>query len=374
VAADPRRIVLAANSAWHIANFRSELIHALSARGFAPIAIAPPDPDHRLRALGIEQRDVGLSRSGLNPLADLRLLIGYRRILQRERPLAYLGFTIKPNIYGCYAAGMLGIPAIANISGLGTAFIRRGPLLWLVSTLYRIALRRAAVVFFQNPDDQALFLQRKLVRAAQARLIPGSGVDLKRFRPAPLPPGPVRFLFVGRLLGDKGVRELVAAARQVRRTHPDVQVQLLGPIDGDNRTGITCSEVESWVAEGVIEYQGETDDVRPFIADAAAMILPSYREGVPRSLLEGAAMGRPLIVTDVPGCREVVEDGVTGFLCRARDPASLALAMGRLADLPAAERYRMGSAARAKIEKGFSEERVIEAYLNAIGEVGAPRS
>jgi glycosyltransferase involved in cell wall biosynthesis len=367
-----RRIVLAANSAWHIANFRSELIRALGSRGYEVIAVAPPDSDDRLGGLGIRQIKVELSRSGLNPIADLGLLAAYRRILKRERPLAFLGFTIKPNIYGGLAARTLGIPAIANISGLGTAFIRRGPLLRLVSLLYHAALRRAAVVFFQNPDDLALFVQRRLVRPGQARLLPGSGVDLKRFEVSPLPAG-LTFLFVGRMLGDKGVRELVAAAREVKQTHPEIRVQLLGPFDEDNRTAISRPDLQAWVDEEAVEYLGETDDVRPYIAAASAMILPSYREGLPRSLLEGAAMGRPLIATDVPGCREVVQAG-TGFLCRVRDSTSLAEAMRRFIALSVDERRAMGCAAREMVEQRFSEEQVINAYLEAIGEVVASRS
>jgi glycosyltransferase involved in cell wall biosynthesis len=369
-----RRIVLAANSAWHVANFRPQLIRALTSRGYQVIVAAPADGDGRLAALGVRQVEIDLSRSGLNPIADLRLLAAYGRILKRERPLAFLGFTIKPNIYGCTVCRLLGIPAVPNVTGLGTAFIRRGPLLWLVSALYRVALRRAEVVFFQNPDDRALFLDRGLVKPAQARLLPGSGVDLKRFAASPLPEGPVTFLFVGRILGDKGVHELVEAARVVHRSHPDVRVRLLGPIDGDNRTAISRAELAGWVGEGIVDYLGETDDVRPFVAEATAMVLPSYREGLPRSLLEGAAMGRPLIATDVPGCREVVEEGVNGFLCRVRDPASLADAMQRFIALSPDARQAMGSAARAMVERRFSEEHVIAAYLEAIEDIAAARS
>jgi glycosyltransferase involved in cell wall biosynthesis len=294
--------------------------------------------------------------------------------MKRLRPVAYLGFTIKPNIYGCLAAARAGIPAIANISGLGTVFIRRGPLLALVTRLYRRALRRAAVVFFQNPDDRQLFLENRLVRPGQARLLPGSGVDLDRFRPVPLPDGRPIFVFIGRLLGDKGVRELVAAARRVRAKRADVTIQLLGPLDEGNRTAIARDELDRWVAEGTVDYLGETDDVRPFVEQATAVVLPSYREGLPRSLLEAGAMARPLVATDVPGCREVVEHGVNGFLCRVRDPGSRGEAMLELAELPPERRTAMGLESRRKIEQRFSEAVVIAAYLDALGEVGGPRS
>jgi len=371
-----RRVVLAANSSWNIVNFRAGLIRRLKSEGYEPFVLAPSDSatEARKHDLGVEWIAVDFERSGLNPFSDFALLLKYRKILKCLRPVAYLGFTIKPNIYGSIAAHARGIPVIANISGLGTVFIRRGLLMALVSSLYRFALRRAAVVFFQNPDDRALFIERRLVQPDNARLLPGSGVDLQHFSPIPLPEGPVTFLFIGRLLGDKGVRELAEAARALSRQQLQVRVQLLGPIDEGNRTSITRAEVERWVGDGVIEYLGDADDVRPFIAKATAVVLPSYREGLPRSLLEAGAMGRPLIATDVPGCREVVEDGVTGMLCAVRDPASLAQSMTRFAGLPKEERSAMGSASRRKIETKFSEDVVIGAYLDALGKLRAPGS
>ena len=371
----PRRVVLGGNSSWNIVAFRSGLIRALRQNGYEPIVIAPVDAaaEGRMTALGLERIVIEMERSGLNPFADLRLLLQYRRILRRLRPVAYLGFTIKPNIYGSVAARSAGVPAIPNISGLGTVFIKGGPLLGLVTALYRFALRHAPVVFLQNPDDRALFLERGLVRAGQARLLPGSGVDLDRFRPAPLPTGAITLLFIGRLLGDKGVRELIDAARIVKKDR-NIRIQLLGPLDVGNRTAVSRAELDRWIAEGLVDYLGETDDVRPFIAQATAVVLPSYREGLPRRLLEAAAMARPLIATDVPGCREVVEDGVNGFLCRANEPESLAQAMLRLAELSADRRSAMGSESRRKVEERFSESVVIAAYLDAIGEVSGSRS
>jgi len=183
----PRPVVLAANSAWNIVNFREGLIRALEHHGYAPIVIAPHDEaaESRMAALGVERIALPIDRSGLNPLTDFRLLLAYRRLLKRLRPAAFLGFTIKPNIYGCLAAGSLGIPAIPNVSGLGTAFIRPGPLQRLVTNLYRAAFRKAAVILFQNADDCRLFVERRIVPAARATVVPGSGVDLDRFGPAP---------------------------------------------------------------------------------------------------------------------------------------------------------------------------------------------
>jgi glycosyltransferase involved in cell wall biosynthesis len=322
-----------------------------------------------MRELDVKRIPIQIDRSGLNPWADLQLLGRYRNVLKRLRPAAYLGYTIKPNVYGSLVAGSLGIPAIPNVSGLGTAFIRNGALQQVVTRLYRLAFRRAPVVFFQNEEDRRLFVERRLVRSGQSRVIPGSGVDLNRFKPTPPADGPPTFLLVGRLLRDKGVGEFVEAARLLRRDIPRARFHLLGPIDEGNRTAIAKAELDSWVRGGVVEYLGTTDDVRPFIAAATAIVLPSYREGLPRSLLEAAAMERPLIATDVPGCREVVEDGSNGYLCRVRDPASLAAAMKRLAELSDEDRLAMGQAARRQVQEGFSEEFVIRAYLDVLAEL-----
>jgi glycosyltransferase involved in cell wall biosynthesis len=362
-----RTVVLAANSLWYITNFRTGLIRALVEAGYRPIVAGPPDAVHerRLAELGCGFEPVTIDRKGLNPLAELSLLLRYRRILRRLKPFAYIGFTIKPNIYGALAAPKLGVPVIANVSGLGTAFIRPGPLQYIATTLYRVAFRRVTV-FFENPDDRQLFIDRKILRAAQTRLVPGSGIDLEWFAVAPLPVGPPKFLLIARLIGDKGVREFVEAARAARRRVPGARFRILGELDEGNRTSIAPAELKAWLDEGVIEHLGETEDVRPFIADATAVVLPSYREGLPRSLLEGGAMGRPLIATDVPGCREVIDDSVNGFLCAPRDAASLAGTMERLAGLPADRRAAMGAAARRKVQEQFSEALVVRAYLDAL--------
>ena len=337
--------------------------------------IAPQDPaaDKRMRNLGVKRIEIEIDRAGLNPLADLKLLARYRRLLKRLRPAAYLGYTIKPNIYGSLAAASLGIPALPNVSGLGTAFIRGGRLQAIVTQLYRIGFRQAPVVFFQNDEDRRLFVDRRIVRPDQARVLPGSGVDLEHFAPAPLPGGPPTFLFIGRLLRDKGVVEFVEAARLLRPDHPDARFQLLGGLDEGNRTAIRQADIDSWVAEGVIEQLGTTDDVRPFIAAANAIVLPSYREGLPRSLLEAAAMARPLIASDVPGCRDVVDDGVNGYLCAARDAGSLAAAMRRLAQLPPAQQLAMGEAGRRRVQERYSESFVVSTYLDVLARLDAAK-
>ena len=371
-----RIVIIAANSAWNIANFRAGLIRGLKSAGYEPVAVAPPHSadDARLAELGIEKIDLNIDRSGMNPFADLRLLRDYRRIIKRVQPLAFLGFTIKPNIYGSMAASALGVPALPNVSGLGTAFIRGGPLQFIVTRLYRRAFAKVPLVFFQNPDDRQLFVTRRIVELERTRVLPGSGVDLERFAPAPLADGPVTFLLISRLLRDKGIFEYAEAAHSLRALLPEARFQLLGPIDQGNRTGIGRGDLDRWVADGVIEYLGSADDVRSHIAAASVIVLPSYREGLPRSLLEAAAMGRPLIATHVAGCREVVEDGVNGYLCNVRDPLSLAAAMNRFAKLAPEARAEMGAASRRKVQQGFSEEIVVRTYVNALDRLaGAQR-
>ena len=326
-----------------------------------------------MRQLGVRRIGIHLDRSGLNPFSDLKLLTVYRMLLKRLRPAAYLGYTIKPNIYGSIAAASLKIPAIPNVSGLGTTFMGSGPLRWIAILMYRFAFRRAAVVFFQNPEDMQLFVDLRIIESDRARLVPGSGIDLAQFQQVPLPLSAPVFLLIGRLLRDKGVVEFVAAARLVREEFPDARFQLLGPIDERNRSAIRAAELHSWIEEGSVEYLGATDDVRPYIAAASVIVLPSYREGLPRSLLEGAAMGRPLIAADVAGCREVVEDGVNGYLCAPRDKAALARAMRNMAALQVDERAAMGQSGRRRVQERFSERFVIDAYLEALAELASAR-
>jgi glycosyltransferase involved in cell wall biosynthesis len=361
-------LLISANSFWNIANFRGQLVEALVRAGY-PVWIAAPHVDLAwARAQGVEAIDIAIDRSGLNPVRDGVLWLDYLRLFRRTKPAFYLGFTAKPNIYGSLAAQLLGVASLPNVSGLGTAFMSDGPLARFVSLLYRIAFRRCPIVFFQNSDDRDLFVARKIVRSGQARILPGSGIDLAHFAPAPMPADidAPAFLFIGRLLGDKGVREFAEAARRIRAEKPGWRFQLLGDIDYGNRTGIGADELRQWVADGLIEHLGYSEDIRPHIAGASAIVLPSYREGLPRSLLEGAAMARPLIASDVPGNRQLVQHDVNGLLCEARDSGSLADAMLRFGSIALDRRVQMGLAGRALVEREYGVERVVTAYLDAL--------
>ena len=364
--------LISANAFWNIANFRSGLVEQLVGRGYRVVIAAPDHDPSWASSRGAESVGIVMDRSGLNPLRDILLLLNYWRLMQSYHPDFFLGFTAKPNIYGSMAARAARVVSVPNVSGLGTAFINPGPLAALVGLLYRLAFRACSIVFFQNPDDRDLFVARRIVRAEQARLLPGSGVDLEIFQPVPESGDAIRFLYVGRLLGDKGVREFVQAARLLKSEQPAWRFQLLGPIDEGNRSGIRQTELDQWLASGSIEYLGEAGDVRPHLAQATAVVLPSYREGLPRSLLEAAAMARPLIATDVPGNRHLVRDGVTGLLCEARDPHALAEAMRTMGEMSATERAAMGRAAREMVERDYDERHVIDAYLGALGQLAAP--
>lgn len=370
---DSPLVIVCANLAWNLVNFRSGLIKGLVKAGYRVLAVAPPDPEMeaRLRALGADFAAVQIDAMGLAPHRDLATFLALRRLIAEHRPAAWLSWTIKPNVYGSLAAGLAGVPAFPNVSGLGTAFIRRNLLTVVVRQLYRLGFRRAATVFFQNQDDRDLFVTGRMVRAGQARLLPGSGIDVAAWAPADMArPAPRHFLMLARVVADKGVREYVAAARLLRARWGDARFRLVGFLDVANRTAIAAEEVQGWVAEGLIEYLPPVDDVRPLVSKADFVVLPSYREGLSRVLLEAAALGRPIVTTDVPGCRDIVSDGVNGFLCAPRSAEALAGALERAAAVSDAEWAGMATAGRERVVAEFSEDRVVGLYLEALAAAG----
>jgi glycosyltransferase involved in cell wall biosynthesis len=371
------RVLICLNTAWNLVNFRAGLIRALVARGYDVVAVAPYD-NHapRLGTLGCRYVPLFMHNGGTHPGRDVLLLWRFVRLLARERPDVYLGYTVKPNVYGSLAAHWLGIPVINNIAGLGAVFIKDGWLVRVVRWLYRLALSKSAKVFFQNDDDRQLFVAGGLVRAEVTDLLPGSGVDLVRFAPVVVSgdAGRFRFLLIARMLWDKGVGEYVEAARLVRERWPQAECCLLGFVDAQNPSAITGAQMQTWVDQGVVKYLGVSDDVRTEIASADCVVLPSYREGTPRTLLEAAAMAKPIITTDAVGCREVVDDGVNGYLCKVRDASDLAAKMVQMLGLTAAQRAEMGRLGREKMVREFDEQIVIRKYLAAIDEIAARRA
>ena len=369
-------ILMTVNAAWNVWNFRRPVVNALLADGHRVTVLAPADdsvPD--LERLGCRFVPLDMSVKGLSPLEGPTLVRRFWRVFASDRPDVVLSYTIKNNLFGAMAARALGVPFIPNVTGLGTAFLSGGILRILAETLYRLAFRGLPIVFFQNEDDTQLFVGRGLVRPVQARLLPGSGIDLVHFAATdlPRPDQPPTFLMIGRLLRDKGVCEYVAAARQIRERRPDVRFQLLGASAAENRTAIDATTLDGWIAAGTIDYLGTTPDIRPHIAAASCVVLPSYREGAPRTLIEAAAMARPLIATDVPGCRAVIDRDVSGLFCEARDAGSLADAMRHFLDMPHEAHAAMGLAGRAKMAREFDEAIVVRAYRDAITDLTAQR-
>ncbi len=366
------RIMLTVNAAWNIWNFRRPVVEALLADGHQLTVLAPLDDSvDQLESLGCRILPLKMDVKGKNLWYDFQLLIRFYRCFRTEKPEVVLGYTVKNNVFGALAARACGIPFIPNVSGLGTAFLSTGILRQIVVTLYRLAFKNLKVVFFQNTDDEALFVELAVVKTEQSRCLPASGIDLEYFIPQPLPEPsvPFTFLLIARMLRDKGVNEFVAAARELKAEHPGIRCQLLGPVDVENPSAISASQVNAWVEEGVVEYLGVHADVRPAIAAAHCVVLPSYREGAPRTLLEAAAMARPTITTDVPGCRSVVEHGKTGLVCEVQNVQSLHRAMLALMQLPPKEQAAMGQAGRVKMEQEYNQARVVAAYRQAVVEV-----
>jgi glycosyltransferase involved in cell wall biosynthesis len=355
-------------------NFRGDLMRDLLRHGpvYAAAAGSALVTASALRAMGVTYTGLPLQRTGYNPLFDLYAIGSLFRWLRQTRPDCLVAYTVKPVVYGMLVASWLGIPRrVAMITGLGYPFsdgvgLRLRLTKMVVSFLYKIALGRAHCVIFQNPDDRALCIRLRLVRSGKTLLTAGSGVNVQRFSLVPLPAGPITFLLIARLVRDKGILEFVRAAAQVRHSFPQVRCRIVGPID-TNPAAISRAEVDAWVADGLVEWGGAVRDVRPEIAACHVYVLPSYyREGVPRTVLEAMAMGRPIITTDAPGCRETVVHGVNGLLVQPRSSESLAGAMRYVLEHQESL-ARMGLASRSRAEEHFDVRRVNARTLAAMG-------
>lgn len=366
------KIAIVANSGWYLHNFRLNLACSLLQAGHEVVAIGDSDAyGVKIAAAGIAYRAAPFTGAGTRWRQELACVRALRRLLHEEAVDVVLSYTPKGNIYAGMA--LWGRPArlIANVSGLGRSFVEKTLLTRFVRLLYRQALARAAWVFFQNREDHAIFLQAGLVRAKCSSRLPGSGVDLTRFavtEPAGAKAADMLdFLFVGRLLWAKGVGQFVEAARIVRQRHPKSRFRILGALATPSGDAVPVHALQDWANEGIAEYLGTTDDVRPILQAADCVVLPSvYREGVPRSLLEAAASGKPIVTTDAIGCRDTVDDGSTGFLCRPGDISDLARQMLRFAELPPEEKLAMGLRGRRKMEKEFDERLVLDAYWRVL--------
>jgi glycosyltransferase involved in cell wall biosynthesis len=403
------KIVVVGGAARSLVNFRGPLLEAMVSRGHEVIACAPDAPENvreKLAYMGVEYCHVPVKRAGMNPAGDLMTAFHLFCLFRRRRPDAVLGYTAKPVIWGCLAARAAGVPAAyAMITGLGYAFIggggfRQQAVGRVAAVLYRAALARTRAVFFQNPDDLADFKKRNLLKNdARTVLINGSGVDLGHYPLSPLPDAPV-FLLMARLIGDKGIREYREAARRVRAKYPQARFLLAGGFD-ENPAAISKEEIRRWQEEGDIEYLGRLEDVRPAIAQSRIYVLPSfYREGIPRTVLEAMSMGRPVITTDAPGCRETIEfvngkwevgsrreakdesktaeaqdpkafcgmikAGKNGFLVPVKDAGALAEAMEKFIEQPELA-GRMGKESRRIAEEKYDVHKVNRVILDTMG-------
>jgi glycosyltransferase involved in cell wall biosynthesis len=379
-----KKIVIAQPLAFYAWNMRWGLAKALKQKGYSVIFISSSDQSISSEEQNSEQKDlyrkkieeefdyfeITIHRKGTNPLSDLQTLYEFYKAYKEIDPDVILHFTVKPNIYGTLAAKLLGKPVINNIAGLGTLFITQSPLTSILKQLYKFSQKGAYRIFFQNRDDQSLFLDNHLIEKRQTALLPGSGIDLQKFAPVNQKNNhPFRFLFIARLLKDKGIYEYIEAIKIIKKEYKEVAFQILGALDSANKTAISKEELTEWIEEGLIDYLGVSDRVDTIIAQANCVVLPSYREGTPRSLLEASSMEKPIVTTNVVGCKEVVDDGVNGYLCEVKNSQDLAQKLKKMLNLSEEERQIMGKRGREKMIREFDEQIVFDRYLRSIEEI-----
>jgi glycosyltransferase involved in cell wall biosynthesis len=365
-------IAITANTSWYLYNFRKNTILALIEQGYHVIAIAPEDEySGKLSSLGCQFIHINIDQGGTNPGNDIKTFFDFYRIYQKNNIAVVLNFTPKNNIYSTLAASFNGSQSINNIAGLGVLFINESITSKIARFLYKISQCKASKLFFQNEEDRQLFLDKKITTNVPVDRLPGSGVDLTRFTLTPAPDNnQVKFLLIARMLYDKGIQQYVDAARILKKKYGvKVEFCLLGFLDVNNPSAVSAADMNSWVEEGVINYLGISDNVEQEIAKVDCMVLPSYyREGVPKSLLEAGAMGKPIVTTDNVGCRETVDDSVNGYLCEPRSSESLIEKLTLIIGMTHLERLSMGEKSRLKIKNEFDEKIVIDKYLGAIEE------
>jgi glycosyltransferase involved in cell wall biosynthesis len=362
------KIAVLANSFWNIYNFRLGLIKSLKLKGHEIICIAPYDKyfEHLLN-IGIECYDIKIDNNGMNPIKDLRLIYNYYQLLKVTSPSVVLSFTIKPNIYGNFSCRFLGIKTINNISGLGTVFINKNIVTRIVIELYKFTLAKSSVVFFQNSDDKDIFLDNNIVKSSKCSLLPGSGINTSFFSPVKkIENDYFVFLLAARMIWDKGIKEYFEAASIIIKKYKKVKFQLVGQIDSHNKASVPYNKIKEYVDNGIINYLGEASDIRPYLERADCVVLPSYREGVPRVLLEGISMEKPIIATNVAGCKETVIDGHNGYLCQVKDSNDLSIKMERMLNLSNKKRNSMGKMGRRLAIQKFDESIVFSKYSKAV--------
>lgn len=371
-----KRIVLLSPMFLDVLHFRLPLLKALREKGYeTTVAAAPDEGEAKVAAEGIECRRLYYERGGMNPLQEVRVIYSIYRLYNVIKPDIAINYSVKLNIYGAIAARFAKVPVINVVSGLGYIFVRDTLASRVGRALLRFSLRYAAKIIALNPDDAHQLVAEGFADPRKLIQINGEGVDTVYFSESfcvntKKDPSKFVFLLIARMLYDKGVLEFVEAASRIVATDSSVQFWLLGPLDAQIPSAISAEQLKKWERRGIVRYLGVTDDVRPFICKSDCVVLPSYlREGMPRVLLEAASMQKPIITTDVPGCRQIVQDGVNGFLVKPRDPESLANAMRRMVGLPEEKRVEMGKRGRELVLSEFSNEKVMTKFLNVIEEV-----
>jgi len=364
-----KKIILAGNTAWSMFNFRGKLIQKLVTSGFNVIILAPYDDIYtqKLIDLSVKFINITINPKGTSPIQDILLYLNYLKIFKYEKPDFIFFYTIKPNIFGSLAAQKNKIPHIAITTGLGYVFLTNSFVSKISKRLYKTAFKKTNQVWFLNNDDKQTFINNKLVDKNKTLVLKGEGINLDRFNVVSTTKiNPVVFLLIARMLWDKGIGEFVDAARIIKKKYPDAKFQLLGFLGVENPSAIHKAQIDEWEAEGIVNYLGVTEDVKSFIDNATCIALPSYREGIPFTLLEASASGKPIITTDSIGCKETIEDGVTGFMCKARDALSLASCMEKIILLSPEEYNSMALAGRRKMKQEFDVNLIIKQYLDIL--------
>lgn len=356
------KILIITNHSYMLYRFRRELIQALAKDHEVVLSMPFVGHEEDFQAMGLRCIRTEVDRRGINPKTDGKLFLTYRAMLKKERPDMVLTYSIKPNIYAGLACSMLGIPFCANVQGLGTAFQRKG-LAQFVTMLYKAALRKAHTVFFENRGNAQEFIDRKIIPEEKITVLPGAGINLEAYTCKPYPEGDkIRFLYLGRIMTEKGIGELFDAARRLHRDLGGKMVlDLVGFFDDDYERA-----VNQLVADGIAVFHGFQTEPQPYYTAAHCVVLPSYHEGMSNVLLEAAATGRPVITSRIHGCMEAVDEGKTGLLCAAKDTDSLYDAMQQMAVLSPETRAQMGRAAREKMEREFEKSTVVKKTMEAI--------
>lgn len=359
-----KKVVMIGNNSGGMYDFRHELIAKLLENDCDITVLTPFDTQlDELEALKVQLIETPINRRGINPIEDLKLFRLYRKILKKQQPDLVITYTIKPNVYGGFACRLMKIPYATNITGLGTAFQKEGLLKSLVTVMYKVGLKKAKTVFFENIENQQIFIDNNIIKKGQACLLNGAGVNLEHYQVTEYPTetDTTRFLFIGRVMREKGIDELFEAMRRLRQDGVNCSLDILGSYEEDYEAIIKQYEIEGW-----LHYHGYQEDVRPFIANCHCFVLPSWHEGMANTNLECAASGRPVITSNIHGCLEAVEDGVSGYLCERQNAYVLYDSMKRFTDLSFEQRQAMGLAGRKRMEDVFDKKKVVEATMKKL--------